>query len=193
MWDGCRVSPDPFNSRLRETNNRSFVFINVPFSQRLEAGTMENICIIIRLLIHSHNASCSLRNEVYALLICLLLFSLAHRICSLQSVCATNAHNDSIYIVSMKSHFLLRLGTEGLLSPPLACAYRRSREPDVFLCADWLAHPFSSFCVFHLIWEIWWSSLAFFLALSHVLSLFRCLLHYLPLPESAAMAGAMPL
>ncbi len=148
----------------------SFVFINVPFSRQLTARTMENICIIIHLLIPTMPlALCAMR---CTLLIYLLSFSLARRICSLQSVCATITHNDSIYnrFVSIKPFF--SFGKErGLLSPPMASTYRRSCEFMFFFCVDWLAHPFSSFCVFRLIWEIWWSSLAFFLAPSLWLSL----------------------
>ncbi len=132
---------------------------------------MENICIIIHLLIPTMPlALCAMR---CTLLIYLLSFSLARRICSLQSVCATIAHNDSIYIVffSIKSHFS-RSARNGDF-----CLLRWLPHTDgaaslmFFFCVDWLAHPFSSFCVFRLIWEIWWSSLAFFLAPSLWLSL----------------------
>lgn len=62
----------------------------------------------------------------------------------------------------------------GLLSPPLASTYRWSRKPDVFLLCRFTRTPFLQlFFVFPLIWEIWWSSLAFFLlSLSFSLAVF---------------------
>lgn len=158
MWDGCRASPDPFNSRLQETNNRSFVFINVPFSRRLEAQTMGKY-LCYNPSSRSHNASCSLRNEVRPIDLFVVFFI---------SVCVQPLRI-MIPFISFgfdKEPFCL----VGLEMGGTFCLLHWLVHTDgaaslmFFFCVDWLAHPFSSFCVFRLIWEIWWSSLAFFLA-----------------------------